>query len=207
MVAGLIIGMAIAFALAQSPGSPLTKLLGNVVERTSTTTVTVLYKETVPSPVTVISTKTVYSTVEVPRYITLTHYRTHYYTETRYVTRTLHHYYTYTVTYRPALLLPVDLEYRDERPLFRTPKLIIYGYIVNIGDETAYDVTLRVYYYQGNVKSVKEIEIGTISERSWRKVDVSIPYTGDRITSVIIEIIWRTPSGVYRTVGYRPQSS
>ena len=153
---------------------------------TDTTTITKSTTLTETQTTTLLSTITRTQTITTTwtRYITKT--QTNYVTVTKYVTLTV----TKTVTPNQAEIIPVDLKFEDHRPLFGTPSLIITGYLVNIGNRPAYNVVLHVVFYQGNVKTEKDIIIGTIGPKEWIRVDESISYVGEKITNVKYTIKW-----------------
>jgi len=61
-------------------------------------------------------------------------------------------------------LIQVDLRADDNRPLFRTPYLHVYGYVCNVGANTAYNSKIHVVAYQsGGVVAIDTyITLGTI---------------------------------------------
>lgn len=90
-----------------------------------------------------------------------------------------------------AKLVKVDVRWTDNRPVIGIPYVHLWGYIVNVGTNTAYNCTLRVVLYQGPVPVVDTyIILGTIAHESWKWVSENIYYSGEPLTSVSVTPIW-----------------
>ena len=89
-------------------------------------------------------------------------------------------------------LIKVDLKANDNRPLFGTPYLHIYGYICNVGTNSAYNCKLHIVAYQsGGVKAIDTyIDLGTIYKESWKIVDSKVYYSGSPLESWEITPEW-----------------
>ncbi len=144
--------------------------------------------QTITETETLIRTTTITETAGAQSYtVTLTYTRT----STKTVVFTQTETRTITVTAQPrSRVIGVDLRWSDERPIFGSPKIVITGYLVNVGAETAYNVVLHVTYYQGNVRTTKDIIIGNIQPYDWKKVDEEIYYEGGPIDRLTIDIDW-----------------
>lgn len=91
----------------------------------------------------------------------------------------------------PKLIL-VNLRADDNRPIFGTPYLHVYGEVCNVGTNTAYDCKLHVVAYQsGGVVAIDTyITLGTIDGESWVSVDTNVYYSGDALTSWTVTAEW-----------------
>jgi len=89
-------------------------------------------------------------------------------------------------------LISVDLKAEDNRPWFQTPYLHVYGYVCNVGTNTAFNSKIHVVAYQsGGVVAINTyINLGTIYGESWRRVDANIYYSGDALTSWTLTLEW-----------------
>ena len=90
-------------------------------------------------------------------------------------------------------LIEVDLRAEDKRPWFQTPYLHVYGYVCNVGTNTAYDSKLHVVAYQSGRVIAKETDIllGTVAGESYAYVDVNVYYSGSPIVSYEITLYWQ----------------
>ena len=72
------------------------------------------------------------------------------------------------------------------------PYLHIYGYICNVGTNSAYNCKLHIVAYQsGGVKAIDTyIDLGTIDGESWKSVDSYIFYSGSPLESWEITPEW-----------------
>jgi chromosome segregation ATPase len=71
--------------------------------------------------------------------------------------------------------------------------LHVYGYICNIGTNTAYNSKIHVVAYQSGVIAIDTyITLGTISGESWTSVDSDIYYSGSELTGWTLTLEWTT---------------
>ena len=91
-------------------------------------------------------------------------------------------------------LITVHLMSDDNRPWLGTPYLHVYGYICNVGTNTAYNSKIHVVAYQsGGVIAIDTyITRGTISGESWTSVDSNIYYSGSELTGWTLTLEWTT---------------
>lgn len=98
---------------------------------------------------------------------------------------------------RAPLLIGV-LNTQDIRGWFVTPSLHVYGNVVNVGRDTAYNAVLYVEAFQGAVLAFNTtISLGIIPGINFANyVDSSISYTGNALTQWHI---WSQPAGIQWT--------
>ena len=190
LIIGIIVGLAVSPYISQAFNIPLVRPITLTKTVTNTTTIT--------STTTSVKTSTISTTItniiekHITKVLTTTKTKTEYVTltatSTRYVTTTF--YFTLTTTPYTVKIIAVDLHFKDHRPLVGTPSLLVTGYLVNAGNRPAYRVIIEVTFYQGNVKTIKDIIVGDIYPGKWVKIDTSIPYTGPAITRVEYTIKW-----------------
>jgi hypothetical protein len=107
-----------------------------------------------------------------------------------------HHYtdeqYTDAIASKPAKLIKVDMKADDNRPLFGTANLHVYGYLCNVGGITATNVKIHVLAYQsGGVVAINtDIVLGSIAGEDWIKVDGSPTYGGSALSSWTLTPTW-----------------
>ena len=178
LVIGVVVGLIAAPYISQALNIPLVSPV--TITETATSTVTSTEPKTVTSTVERVITQ--FFTTTSTRYVTLTSTSVRYFTTTAYS--------TVTTTPYTARIIEVDLRFKDHRPVLGSPSLIVTGYLVNAGSRPAYEVTIHVTFYQGNVKTTKDIVVGNIYPGQWKKIDTSIPYTGSAITNVEYIITW-----------------
>ncbi|MEM2915070.1 MAG: hypothetical protein QXH91_06710 [Candidatus Bathyarchaeia archaeon] len=89
-------------------------------------------------------------------------------------------------------LIKVNLRADDNRPWLGTPYLHVYGYICNVGTNTAYSSKIHVVAYQsGGVVAIDTyITLGTIYGESWTSVDSNIYYSGSELVSWTLTLEW-----------------
>jgi hypothetical protein len=91
-------------------------------------------------------------------------------------------------------LITVHLMSDDNRPWLGTPCLHVYGYVCNVGTNTAYNSKIHVVAYQsGSVVAIDTyIILGTRSGESWTSVDASPTYGGGALTGWTLTLEWTT---------------
>jgi TolA-binding protein len=89
-------------------------------------------------------------------------------------------------------LIKVDLRAEDNRPWLQTPYLHVYGYVCNVGTNTAYNSKIHVIAYQsGGVVAINtDIILGTIYGESWKSVDANLYYQGNALTGWTLTLEW-----------------
>jgi chaperonin cofactor prefoldin len=89
-------------------------------------------------------------------------------------------------------LIKVHLMSDDNRPFLGTPYLHVYGYVCNVGTNTAYSSKIHVVAYQsGGVVAIDTyIALGTIYGESWTSVDSSVYYSGSGLVSWALTLNW-----------------
>jgi cell division protein FtsB len=89
-------------------------------------------------------------------------------------------------------LIKVDLRAEDNRPWLQTPYLHVYGYVCNVGTNTAYNSKIHVIAYQsGGVVAIDTyITLGSISGESWTSVDTNVYYSGSALTGWTLTLEW-----------------
>jgi chaperonin cofactor prefoldin len=95
-------------------------------------------------------------------------------------------------TLKAPKLIKVNLRADDNRPFLGTPYLHVYGYICNVGTNTAYSSKIHVVAYQsGGVVAIDTyIILGTIYGESWTSVDSSVYYSGSGLVSWTLTLNW-----------------
>jgi len=91
-------------------------------------------------------------------------------------------------------LIKVHLMSDDNRPWLGTPYLHVYGYVCNVGTNTAYSSKIHVIAYQsGGVVAIDTyIILGTIYGEIWGSVDSAIYYSGSALTGWSLTLEWTT---------------
>jgi uncharacterized protein YpmS len=79
-------------------------------------------------------------------------------------------------------------------PLFGTSAFHVYGYVLNVGPNAAYNAEIHVVAYQlGGGKAIDTyITLNTMRGYSWTQVDSNFFYTGDSLISWTITPQWTT---------------
>jgi chaperonin cofactor prefoldin len=95
-------------------------------------------------------------------------------------------------TLKAPKLIKVNLRADDNRPWLGTPYLHVYGYVCNVGTNTAYSSKIHVVAYQsGGVVAIDTyIILGTIYGESWTSVDSSVYYSGSALVSWTLTLNW-----------------
>jgi uncharacterized protein YoxC len=95
-------------------------------------------------------------------------------------------------TLKAPKLIKVNLRADDNRPWLGTPYLHVYGYVCNVGTNTAYSSKIHVVAYQsGGVVAIDTyITLGTIYGESWTSVDSNIYYSGSELVSRTLTLEW-----------------
>jgi len=93
---------------------------------------------------------------------------------------------------RAPKLIEVHLMSDDTRPLLGTPYLHVYGYVCNVGTNTAYNSKIHVVAYQkGLVEAInKDIILGSIGGESWTSVDTNVYYSGSALIGWTLTLEW-----------------
>ena len=93
---------------------------------------------------------------------------------------------------KSAKLISVNLKADDSRPFLQTPRVHVYGDIVNVGTNTAYNAKIHVVLYQsgGVIAEDTYIDLGSISGESSQSVETNVYYEGSEITSQTITLEW-----------------
>jgi hypothetical protein len=95
--------------------------------------------------------------------------------------------------YSPSLIGVLNTE--DERYSFAPPSLHIYGYVANVGADTASNVLLYVEGFQDEILAFNTtVSLGAVYGRSFSNyVDSRIAYVGGNLTKWHI---WSSPAGI-----------
>jgi hypothetical protein len=93
---------------------------------------------------------------------------------------------------KSAKLISVNLKADDSRPFLQTPRVHVYGYVVNVGTNTANNARIHVVLYQsgGVIAEDTYIDLGSIGGESSKSVDTNVFYEGSEITSKTITLEW-----------------
>lgn len=93
---------------------------------------------------------------------------------------------------KSAKLISVSLKADDSRPFLQTPRVHVYGYVVNVGTNTANNAKIHVVLHQsgGVIAEDTYIELDSIGGESSRSVDTNVFYEGSEITSKTITLEW-----------------
>jgi len=91
-------------------------------------------------------------------------------------------------------LIEVNLKADDNRPSQQQTYLHVYGYVCNVGTDTAYNAILYVEAFQGTVLTFNTtISLGTINGGSYTSVNSQVVYPGNFLTSWRV---WSSPTGI-----------
>jgi len=93
---------------------------------------------------------------------------------------------------RAPKLIEVHLMSDDNRPWLQPSYLHVYGYVCNVGTNTAYNSKIHVVAYQsGGVVAIDTyITLGSIGGESWTSVDSNIYYSGSALVSWTLTLEW-----------------
>jgi hypothetical protein len=104
-----------------------------------------------------------------------------------------HHYYK---NQSAAELKKIGVSCQDVRPWYGTPHVRVTGYIVNVGNEIAYNCEVEVRLYRHDlIVTTQIITLGDIHGQDWwcdRYIDKNIYYDGPSITWVTVTPSWDT---------------
>jgi len=96
-------------------------------------------------------------------------------------------------------LVEVNLKAEDNRPAQQQTYLHVYGYVCNVGTDTAYNATLYVEAFQGVVLTFNTtISLGTINGGNYTSVDSQVVYPGYALTAWQV---WSSPTGINHSWG------
>jgi len=89
-------------------------------------------------------------------------------------------------------LISVNLKAEDTRPWLSTPYVHVYGYVVNVGTNTAYNAKVHVVLYQSGNVIAKDtyVDLGSIGGESSKSVDTNVYYEGSEITDQTVTLEW-----------------
>lgn len=89
-------------------------------------------------------------------------------------------------------LVKVNLLAADTHPVLQQERLHVYGYLCNVGSNTAYNCTLHVVAYQsGGVVAIDtHIDLGNINGESYATVDANVYYQGISLASWSVTPEW-----------------
>jgi hypothetical protein len=96
-------------------------------------------------------------------------------------------------------LIEVNLKAEDNRPAQQQTYLHVYGYVCNVGTDTAYNAILYVEAFQGVVLTFNTtISLGTINGGNYTSVDSQVVYPGYALTAWQV---WSSPTGINHSWG------
>jgi len=89
-------------------------------------------------------------------------------------------------------LIGVDLKGDDNGPFWDKLYLKVYGYVCNVGTNTAYNSKIHVILYQsgGVVANDTYITLGTINGESWISIDSKVYFDGPALTGWNLTLEW-----------------
>lgn len=89
-------------------------------------------------------------------------------------------------------LISVNLKSDDTRPWLSTPYVHVYGYVINVGTNTANNAKVHVVLYQSGNVIAKDtyITLGSVSGESYTSADANVFYEGSAITSKTLTLEW-----------------
>jgi hypothetical protein len=93
---------------------------------------------------------------------------------------------------RVAKLVSVNLKAEDNRSIVETPYVRVYGYVVNVGNNTAVDAKIHVVLQQsgGVVANDTYVDLGSVGGESVVSVDTKVYYEGSEIVTVSMVLEW-----------------
>jgi hypothetical protein len=107
--------------------------------------------------------------------------------------------YNSAIASKPAKLIQVNLKAEDNRPFLQQSYLHVYGYVCNVGGDTAYNAVLYVEAWIGAVLAFNTtISLGTINGESYTSVDSQVAYSGNALTTWQV---WSNPTGISMSWG------
>ena len=89
-------------------------------------------------------------------------------------------------------LVAVDLKAEDNRLNLNTPYVHVYGYVVNVGNDTAENCRIHVVLQQtgGVVAEDTYVTLGSLVGESFASVDTKIYYEGSEIVTASMNLEW-----------------
>jgi hypothetical protein len=93
---------------------------------------------------------------------------------------------------RAAKLISVNLKAEDNRSIVETPYVHVYGYVVNVGNNTADDAKIHVVLQQSGGVVAKDtyINLGSVGGESVVSVDTKVYYEGSAIVLASLVLEW-----------------
>ena len=93
---------------------------------------------------------------------------------------------------KSAKVVSVNLKAEDSRPFLQTPRVHVYGYVVNVGTNTAFNKKIHVVLYQsgGVVAEDTYINLGSVGGEQAISVDTNVFYEGSEIVDDSITLEW-----------------
>ena len=93
---------------------------------------------------------------------------------------------------KSAKLIEVNLKAEDSRPFLQTPRVHVYGDVVNVGSDAAVTAKIHVVLYQsgGVIAEDTYIDLGYIGGESSTSVDTNVFYEGSEITNQVVTLEW-----------------
>jgi len=93
---------------------------------------------------------------------------------------------------RAAKLVSVNLKAEDNRSIVETPYVHVYGYVVNVGNNTADDAKVHVVLQQsgGVVANDTYADLGSVGGESVVSVDTKVYYEGSEIVIASLVLEW-----------------
>jgi hypothetical protein len=91
-----------------------------------------------------------------------------------------------------AKLISVNLKAEDNRSIVQTPYVHVYGYVVNVGNNTANDAKIHVVLQQSGGVVAKDayIDLGSVGGESVVSVDTKASYEGSEIALASLDLEW-----------------
>jgi hypothetical protein len=93
---------------------------------------------------------------------------------------------------KAAKLVSMNLKAEDNRSIVQTPYVHVYGYVVNVGNNTADDAKIHVILQQsGNVVAKDTyIDLGSVGGEAFVSVDTKVYYEGNEIALASLVLEW-----------------
>jgi hypothetical protein len=91
-----------------------------------------------------------------------------------------------------AKLISVNLKAEDNRSIVQTPYVHVYGYVVNVGNNTANDAKIHVVLQQsgGVVAKDTHINLGSVGGESVVSVNTKVYYEDSEIVTASMVLEW-----------------